>query len=290
MKDIERSRNEVCWCGSGRKYKKCHLECDEQMAALREQGLPVPSRDMMKTEEQIAGIRAAAQFTRRVLDMVEQRIAPGITTGDIDQWVHEYTVSRGAYPAPLNYKGFPKSVCTSVNEQVCHGIPDEYILKEGDIVNVDVTTLLGGYYGDASRTFQIGNCGEEARTITRVARECMELGVAQVKPFARVGDLGAAIEGHAQAHGFSVVREYGGHGIGSEFHDSLFLPHYGEAGTGTVLLPNMVFTVEPMINAGGWRCRLLANRWTAVTADGTLSAQWEHTVRVTLDGVEILTA
>ncbi|MDO4540297.1 MAG: type I methionyl aminopeptidase [Syntrophomonadaceae bacterium] len=287
---MERARNDVCWCGSGQKYKKCHLECDEHIALLREQGAVVPPHYLMKTEEQIAGIRAASQFTRYVLDMVEQRIVPGVTTEDINQWVHEYTVSRGAYPAPLNYRGFPKSVCTSVNEQVCHGIPDAYVLEEGDIINVDVTTLVGGYYGDASRTFLIGECRQEAETIARVARECMELGIAQVKPFAHVGDVGAAIEAHANAHGFSVVREYGGHGIGSEFHDHFYLPHYGEAGRGAVLLPNMVFTVEPMINAGAWQCRLLANRWTAVTVDGRLSAQWEHTVRVTMEGVEILSA
>ena len=283
-----RSRNDVCWCGSGYKYKKCHLESDERAILLREQGYPVPPFYMMKTEEQIAGVRVASQFTRQVLDLVEERIKPGISTEDINGWVHEFTVSRGAYPAPLNYRGYPKSVCTSVNEEICHGIPGERILAEGDIVNVDVTTLIGGYYGDASRTFLIGQCEDYAVDLVRVARECMELGIAEVKAFARVGDLAAAIEEHANRHGYTIVQDYGGHGIGSEFHEQFFVPHYGERGQGDILLPNMVFTVEPMVNGGNWHCRVLENGWTAVTDDGFLSAQWEHTVRVTLDGVEIL--
>jgi len=245
---------------------------------------------IIKTPEQIAGIRKSSQLTREILDMLERRIVPGITTGDIDRWVHDYTVGHGAIPAPLNYRGFPKSTCTSLNEVVCHGIPDGTLLKEGDILNVDVTCILDGYYGDASRMFLIGGVSEEARQLVTVTRECLYLGIEQVKPGNTLGDIGYVIQQHAESHGYSVVRAFVGHGTGVQFHEPPDIRHYGALGTGTVLVPNMVFTIEPMINAGGYQVKVLEDHWTAVTVDASLSAQWEHTLWVTEDGVEILTA
>ncbi len=281
-------RNEVCWCGSGRKYKKCHMEQDERLKELALKGYPVPTRDLIKTPEQIEGIRRACHLSNKVLDMVASRIRAGVKTDDINTWVHEFTVAHGAYPAPLDYEGYPKSVCTSVNDVVCHGIPDDTVLKDGDIVNVDVTCILDGYYGDVSRMYMIGEPSPEARELVEVARECLELGIAQVKPFNRVGDIAYAIEQYAKSRGFSVVQDYGGHGVGLSFHEEPFVQHYGQKDCGMVLVPNMVFTIEPMINAGTYRVKRLADNWTAVTADGKLSAQWEHTVCVTEDGVDVL--
>ncbi len=282
------SRNDPCWCGSGTKYKKCHLEQDTRLEEMERAGCPVPPRSLIKTEEQIAGIRRACQLSNNILDMVAKRIEAGITTSEIDHWVHEHTIRHGALPAPLNYEGFPCSVCTSLNNVVCHGIPDDTILRDGDIVNVDVTTILNGYYGDVSRMFLIGNPSEQARDLVQVARECLYLGIEQVKPFNRIGDIGYVIEQYANSHGYSVVQDYGGHGVGLDFHEEPFVQHYGERECGMVLVPNMVFTIEPMINAGGYKCKRLADGWTTVTSDGSLSAQWEHTVRVTEDGAEIL--
>jgi methionyl aminopeptidase len=282
------SRNEPCWCGSGRKYKKCHMEQDARLEELAQAGYPIPPRKIIKTEAQIEGIRRACQLSKEILDMVDKRIKIGISTAEIDTWVHEYTIGHGAIPAPLNYEGFPRSVCTSINEVICHGIPDETRLQDGDIVNVDVTTILDGYYGDVSRMFLIGDPSPLARELVQVARECLYLGIEQVKPFCRIGDIAYAIEQHANEHGFSVVQEYGGHGVGLQFHEDPFVQHYGARDCGMVLVPGMVFTIEPMINAGRYECQRLADGWTTITADHSLSAQWEHTVRVTADGVEIL--
>jgi len=283
------NRNDYCWCGSGKKYKKCHLEFDSEAERLRLQGLPVPKRSLLKTESQIEGIHKACQLSRQILDLVTDLIKPGITTNELDQWVHNYTVEHGAYPAPLNYRGFPKSICTSINDVVVHGIPDDTVLKDGDIINVDVTCILNGYYGDMSRMYLVGNPTQEARQLVDVARQCLYLGIEQVKPFNRLGDIAFAIESHAQKFGYSVVREFGGHGIGKNFHEDPFVYHYGQKESGMILLPNMVFTIEPMINSGSYKCKILKDGWTAVTVDHSLSAQWEHTVRVTQDGVEILT-
>lgn len=228
-------------------------------------------------------------MTRDILDMLEERIVVGVATGDINRWAHEYTLSHGATPAPLNYRGFPKSVCTTLNNQVCHGIPDGTVLKEGDILNVDVTSILDGYYGDASRMFLIGEVSEEARRLVQVTRECLYLGIEQVKPGHTLGDIGHAIQRHAEQHGYSVVRDYIGHGTGLQFHEPPEVRHFGEPGSGELLAPNMVFTIEPMINAGDYKVEMLKDGWTVVTADGSLSAQWEHTMRVTEDGVEVLT-
>jgi len=285
---LKLSRNDACWCGSGRKYKKCHLEMDLRLEELEKKGYIIPPRSIIKTEEQIAGIRRACQLSREILDGLEDVISPGITTETINTWVHEYTIAHGAYPAPLHYNSYPKSVCTSINEVICHGIPEERVLVDGDVLNVDVTCILNGYYGDASRMYLIGDPSSQARELVRVARECMYLGIEQVRPFNRVGDIGYTIEQHARKHGYSVVQDFGGHGVGVEFHEEPFVQHYGEKESGMVLIPNMVFTIEPMINVGTYKCRVLEDNWTAVTADGSLSAQWEHTVRVTEDGVEIL--
>jgi methionyl aminopeptidase len=282
------NRNDFCWCGSQKKYKKCHLEQDERLAQLEQAGAEVPSKQLIKTEQQIEGIRKACQLSKSILDRLEGRIISGLRTDTIDQWVHDDTINQGAYPAPLNYKGYPRSVCTSINEVICHGIPDARELKDGDIVNIDVTSILDGYYGDTSRMFLVGDPSPLARQLVEVARECLYIGIDQVKPFNRIGDIAYAIEQHARKHGFSVVRDFGGHGVGLEFHEEPFVQHYGAKEEGMILVPDMVFTIEPMINAGSYKCRTLADGWTTLTADGSLSAQWEHTVRVTPSGVEVL--
>jgi len=283
------SRNDICWCGSGKKYKRCHMEQDIFISNIEQKvGYKIP-RDIMKTEEQIDGIRKSCKLTHEVLDMVGERIKVGVTTNEINTWVHEYTVEHNAYPAPLGYGGFPKSVCTSINNVICHGIPDETVLKDGDIVNVDVTCILDGYYGDANRMFIIGEASKEAIDLVRVSKECLELGIQQVKPYNTLGDIGNAIQQHAEGLGYSVVYDYGGHGVGIEFHEDPFVPHIGKKGEGMILLPNMTFTIEPMINIGKPEADVLEDDWTAVTADGSLSSQWEHTIRVTETGYEILT-
>ncbi|WMJ79145.1 methionyl aminopeptidase [Clostridium sp. MB40-C1] len=283
------SRNDLCWCGSGKKYKYCHMNQDKKLADLEDEGLIAPPIDIIKTPEQIEGIRKSCEVTRKVLDMVSERIKEGITTDEINTWVHEYTLELGAVPAPLNYMGYPKSVCISINEVVCHGIPDSRVLKSGDIVNVDVTSILNGYYGDASRMFIIGDASEKAIKLVETAKECLYKGIEQVKPFATVGDIGYVIQNYAESKGYSVVREYGGHGVGNEFHEEPFVDHCGNKNTGMILVPGMIFTIEPMINEGNYKCEVLDDGWTAVTADRKLTAQWEHTILVTEDGVEILT-
>jgi len=283
------TRNDICWCGSGKKYKRCHMEQDIFISNIEQKvGYKIP-RDIMKTEEQIDGIRKSCKLTHEVLDMVGERIKVGVTTNEINTWVHEYTVEHNAYPAPLGYGGFPKSVCTSINDVICHGIPDDTVLKDGDIVNVDVTCILDGYYGDANRMFIMGEASKEAIDLVRVSKECLELGMEQVKPYNTLGDIGNAIQQHAESLGYSVVYDYGGHGVGIEFHEEPFVPHIGKKGEGMILLPNMTFTIEPMINIGSPEADVLEDDWTAVTIDGSLSSQWEHTIRVTETGYEILT-
>ena len=227
---------------------------------------------------------AAGTLTR-----VGEIIRPGVTTDDINTFVHDDTLRLGATPAPLNYRGFPKSVCTSVNEVVCHGIPGPLALQEGDIINVDVTHIYKGYHGDTSATFYVGEPGDAAKTVTEVARKCLELGIREVKPGARLGDIGAAIQEFAEDQGCGVVRDFVGHGIGREFHEDPKVSHYGKRGTGQRLRSGMTFTIEPMINIGSWKVKVLEDDWTAVTEDGSLSAQFEHTVLVTEDGAEVLT-
>lgn len=245
----------------------------------------------IKTPSEIEAMRVVCQMAADTLCLVGEMLAPGISTEDINQMVHEDTLRRGAIPAPLNYKGFPKSVCTSLNEVVCHGIPTPRdILREGDIINVDVTHKYRGFHGDTSATFYIGTPSADAKRVTEVARKSLELGIAVVRPGARVGDIGAAIQAFAEAQGCSVVRDFVGHGIGRTFHSEPQVSHVGPAGRGPRLRPGMIFTIEPMVNVGSFECNILSDGWTAVTRDGSLSAQFEHTVLVTEDGVEVLTA
>lgn len=251
--------------------------------------MPRETRPIIKTPKQIEGITKSCRLTVATLDMVAERIGPGITTDTINMWVHEFIVEHGAVPAPLNYRGFPKSVCTSVNDVILHGIPGQRVLEDGDIVNVDVTTILGGYYGDASRMYFIGSPSDEARRIVNVTHECLELGIQQVRPGAHLGDIGHVIQQHAETNGYSVVRDFCGHGTGVEFHEPPDVLHFGKRGKGMLLRKGMTFTIEPMVNGGSYAYHTLADGWTTITADGALSAQWEHTVLVTDDGVAVLT-
>ncbi|UCH00722.1 MAG: type I methionyl aminopeptidase [Deltaproteobacteria bacterium] len=243
----------------------------------------------LKEKQDIISIKKAGRLTVDILNLVEEYIKPGITTNEINDIVEEFTRKNKAVSAALNYHGFPKSVCTSVNNVICHGIPDDTILKNGDIVNVDVTPILDGYLADASKTLFVGSPGKDAQKIVSVAKECLRLGVLQVKPGNRIGDIGYAIQTHAEGQGCSVVREYVGHGVGFEFHEPPQVPHFGQKGQGIPLVPGMVFTIEPMVNLGKHNLHILSDNWTAVTDDGSLSAQYEQTVLVTDNGFEILT-
>ncbi len=245
---------------------------------------------VIKNQEQIEQMRRACRLAAQTLEEAAKILHPGMRTDDINSFVHEYTVRHGARPAPLNYRGFPKSVCTSVNEVVCHGIPGARQIRNGDIINVDVTSVLDGWHGDVSATFYIGEPSIEARHLVEITRQCLDKGIAVVRPGARLGDIGAAIQKHAESKGCSVVRDFVGHGIGNQFHEAPQVAHFGKADRGQRLKPGMTFTIEPMINQGGWQLHTLDDGWTAVTNDGKLSAQFEHTVAVTEDGVEILTA
>lgn len=243
----------------------------------------------LKEEHDIIMIRKAGRLTVDILNLVEEHIKHGITTNEINTLVEEFTRENKALSAALNYHGFPKSVCTSVNDVICHGIPDDTTLKKGDIVNVDVTPILDGYYADASKTFCVGFPGKDAHKVVSVTRECLRRGVLQVRPGNRIGDIGYAIQSYAEGQGCSVVREYVGHGVGFEFHEPPQIPHFGQKGQGIPLVPGMVFTIEPMINLGKPNLHILSDKWTAVTDDGSLSAQFEQTVLVTDNGFEILT-
>jgi methionyl aminopeptidase len=290
MMKFKVGRNDPCPCGSGRKYKKCCIgkEISHQRTDLAEVYRKKYNIRLKETED-VEGIRKAGSLVLKTLDRVEAIIASGLPTSEIDTLVHTYTVENGGVPAPLNYRGFPKSVCVSVNEVICHGIPGDRKLADGDIVNVDVTTILDGYYADASKTYFVGTPGEDAVRITSVARECLRLGCEQVRPGNTVGDIGWAIQQYAESRGCSVVREFVGHGVGFEFHESPQIPHFGDKGQGVVLVPGMVFTIEPMINLGARHLKILDDDWTAVTRDGSLSAQFEQTILVTADGFESLT-
>ncbi len=283
------SRNAPCWCGSGKKYKQCHEQFDRKLSVFKAQHQKVPGRELIKTEEDLEKIREAAKINNGCLDAVAAAIHPGMTTNEIDQIVYNYTIEHGGTPACLGYEGFPKSVCTSINDQVCHGIPDDTVLKEGDIVNVDCTTIYDGHYADASRMFCIGEVSEKAKKLVDVTKECLEAGIAAVKPWGHLGDIGDAIQTVAHANGYSVVIDYCGHGVGNGFHEEPLVHHVGRKGTGMILAPGMVFTIEPMINEGGSSLYIDAdNHWTSYTSDGRLSAQWEHTIAVHEDGVEII--
>lgn len=282
---------DLCWCGSGKAYADCHSEIDAKIELYRKAGHEVPDREMIKTPEQIAGIRKACKINTAVLDEVEKNIKTGMTTEEINTIVHEYTVSHGAIPAPLNFCGFPKSVCTSINDQVCHGIPSaQDVLKSGDIVNVDVSTIYNGYYADASRMFMIGKVDKKKQDLVAITKECLRRGLEAAQPWSFVGDIGAAVSGFAHKHGYSVVTEFGGHGVGIDFHEEPFICHVGKRKTGMLLVPGMIFTIEPMINTGKREVYVDAgNDWTVYTQDGGMSAQWEYTVLITETGNEVLT-
>ena len=283
-------RNQPCWCGSGRKYKKCHWTFDEKLKMYENQGILVPSHELIKTPEQIEKIKESAKINIAILDYVAEHIQEGVTTQEIDNWVAKITKEAGAVAAPLGYEGFPKSVCTSINEQVCHGIPSEDVaLKNGDIINVDVSTILDGYYSDSSRMFCIGQVSPEKQKLVDVTRECVEKGLAKVKPWGYLGDMSQAVHEHANANGYSVVREIGGHGIGLDFHEDPWVGYTQQAGTGMLLVPGMMFTIEPMINMGSYEIYVDdSDGWSVYTEDGLPSAQWEIMVLVTENGYEVI--
>lgn len=283
-------RNDLCWCGSHRKYKNCHGEFDNKIELYKLQGHLVPSRKMIKTQDQISGIRESGKINIAVLDTIEKYIKEGITTDDIDKLVYQKTKELGGIPAQLGYQGFTKSVCTSINEQVCHGIPSKnVVLCDGDIINVDVSTIYKGYFSDSSRMFCIGNVDEKKKKLVHVARECIDLGLKQVRPWGFLGDMGQVVHEHAIKNGYSVVKDFGGHGIGIGFHEDPWISYVSKKNTEMLMVPGMIFTIEPMINMGTDEIFLdRENGWTAYTVDGKPSAQWEVMVLVTDDGYEVL--
>lgn len=283
-------RNDLCWCNSGKKYKHCHEAFDERLEEERDKGHIVPDHSLIKTPDQIAAIRESCKINIAVLDYVAEHIKEGVTTEEIDKWVYDVTTKMGGIPAPLNYEGFPKSVCTSIDNVVCHGIPsDKEVLKSGDIINVDVSTILHGYFSDSSRMFCIGDVSPEKRKLVDVTKECVELGLKEVKPWGFLGDMSQAVNDHAKANGYSVVREIGGHGVGLEFHEEPWVSYVEERGTDMMLAPGMIFTIEPMVNMGTCEVNVDADdNWTVRTDDGAPSAQWEIMVLVTEDGNEVL--
>ncbi|MBF0301521.1 MAG: type I methionyl aminopeptidase [Desulfamplus sp.] len=310
-------RNSLCPCGSGKKYKFCCMNKNSNIEIAsqspispssllnkitRKFGVKVPPKiptlkeqykkkfDItLKEPHQIEGIRKAGVLLLEIMDKVENMIRPGLKTDDINTFVHEETIKAGAVPAPLNYRGFPKSVCVSVNEVICHGIPSERTLKDGDIVNIDITPILDGYYADANKTFFVGKPTPDGEKIVSVARESLKRAIEVVQPGARLGDIGWAIQNYAESQGCSVVREFVGHGVGLQFHEQPQILHFGKRGKGLMLVPGMVFTIEPMINLGTRKLHILEDKWTAVTDDGYLSAQFEQTILVTATGYESLT-
>ena len=283
-------RNDVCWCGSGKKYKKCHMDFDRRIHERKLAGDEVPSHFLIKTPAQLAGIRESAKINIAVLDYVAEHIRAGITTEDIDKWVYEQTVLRGGIPAPLNYEGYPKSVCTSIDNVVCHGSPSpDRVLKDGDIINVDCSTVLNGYFSDSSRMFCIGEVSPEKKRLVEVAKESLNVGLKKVRPWGYLGDMGDAINQYVMSNGYSVVQDIGGHGIGLEFHEDPWVSYVSKPGTEMLMVPGLVFTIEPMINMGGFEIyEDEKDGWTIYTKDGKPSAQWEIQVAVTDDGYEII--
>jgi methionyl aminopeptidase len=283
-------RNDPCWCGSGKKYKKCHIDFDEKIEEFEVAGHIVPSHEILKNAEQIEKIKESAKINIAVLDYVAEHIKAGISTAEIDKWVYDITTKMGGVPAPLNFEGFPKSVCTSINNEVCHGIPSEdVIIKDGDIINVDVSTNLNGYFSDSSRMFCIGNVSAENRKLVEETKNAVYEGLKQVKPWGFLGDMGQAVNDYVKSKGYSVVREVGGHGIGLEFHEDPWVSYISKKGTEMLMVPGMIFTIEPMVNAGKPDIFVDEdNGWTIYTEDNSMSAQWEIQVLVTEDGYEII--
>lgn len=288
MKKI--GRNDLCWCKSGKKYKHCHEAFDRRLSEESDKGHIVPDHSMIKTPEQIQAIKESCKINIAVLDYVAKHIKEGVTTAGIDRWVSEETARMGGIPAPLGYGGFPKSVCTSINQVVCHGIPSEdEVIKDGDIINVDVSTIYNGYYSDSSRMFCIGNVSPEKKKLVDVVKECVELGLKEVRPWGFLGDMSQAVNDHAKANGYAVVRDIGGHGVGLDFHEEPWVGYVGERGTDIMMAPGMIFTIEPMINMGTHETEVdETDHWTVRTSDGKPSAQWEIMVLVTEEGHEVL--
>jgi len=299
--------NEPCWCGSGRRYKRCHRASEGRVLP----GVISPMRTVpshiarpsyadsglverwdeptVKSDDIIERMRHAGRVASEVLRLSGEFLRPGITTDEVDEYTHNLFVERGAYPSTLNYHGYPKSLCTSANEVICHGIPDSRVIRDGDIMNLDVTGFIGGVHGDTNATFLIGEVSDEHRRLVRVTEECMWLGIEAVRPGRPLSDIGRAIEQHADAQGYGVVRAFIGHGIGEQFHTDIQVLHYYDSRATTVMRPGMVFTIEPMITLGSWQHRMWDDGWTAVTSDGRWTAQFEHTILVTDDGAEVLT-
>ncbi|MDD6102653.1 MAG: methionyl aminopeptidase [Clostridiales bacterium] len=283
-------RNDACWCGSGKKYKQCHEGFDTKCKEFRRLGYDVPGRELIKTPEQIAKIKESAAVNIAVLDYVAENIKAGMSTEDIDRLVYDKTTELGGIPAPLGFEGYPKSVCTSVNDVVCHGIPSkDEIIKEGDIINVDCSTIYNGYYSDSSRMFMIGNVSPEKKKLVEDVKKSIEIGLSMVKPWTTLGDLGHAINMFCESQGYKVVREIGGHGIGLEFHEEPWVSFVSEPDTEMLMVPGLMFTIEPMVNLGGPDIFCdESNGWTIYTMDRKPSAQWEVQVVVTEDGYELI--
>ena len=305
--DVLPQANDPCWCGSGRRYKRCHRASEGRVLP----GVISPMRTVpahierpsyadtglverwdepvVKSDDVIARMRHAGRVAAEVLRLSGEFLRPGITTDEVDEYTHNLFIERGAYPSTLNYHGYPKSLCSSANEVICHGIPDSRVIRDGDIMNLDVTGFIGGVHGDTNATFLIGQVSEENRQLVRVTEECMWLGIEAVRPGRPLSDIGRAIEDHAKAHNYGVVRAFIGHGIGEQFHTDIQVLHYYDSRSTTVMRPGMVFTIEPMITLGSWQHRMWDDGWTAVTSDGRWTAQFEHTILVTDDGAEVLT-
>lgn len=267
------------------------IEIENKLRKYKESRYKIPPKKILRTPEQIEGIKASAKINTALLDYISEHIKEGISTEKIDRLAYDFTTSHGAIPAPLNYNGFPKSVCTSINEVVCHGIPNKNdILRNGDIINIDVSTIYNGYYSDASRMFMIGDVKPEIRRLVEVTKECLDIGVAAAQPWSQLGDVGAAIQEHAEKNGFSVVRDLCGHGVGIHFHEQPDVEHFGKRRTGMLIVPGMTFTIEPMINMGTYEVFVdAADDWTVYTDDELPSAQWENMILITETGNEILT-
>lgn len=283
-------RNDACWCGSKRKYKVCHEAFDTKLMQYKKAGHIVPKHKIIKNQEQIEKIKESCKINIAVLDYIEKNICEGMNTAQIDKIVYDMTTDMGGIPAPLNYEGYPYSVCTSLNHQVCHGFPSEnVILKSGDILNIDCSTILNGYFSDSSRMFCIGKVSDDKKKLVQVTKECVELGLQEVKPWGFMGDMGQAVHDHAYANGYSIVREIGGHGVGLEFHEDPWVGYHTKKGEDMLLVPGMIFTIEPMVNMGKEDIFIDdSNKWEVYTEDGMPSAQWEIMVLVTQNGHEVL--
>ncbi|MDE7265899.1 MAG: methionyl aminopeptidase [Lachnospiraceae bacterium] len=288
--EVKLGRNDDCWCGSGKKYKKCHCDFDARLDEYRLKKILVPPRRIIKSPAQVEKIRESAKINIEILDYVGAHIKAGVTTQEIDDWVCDITKKHGAVAATLNFQGFPKSVCTSINNVVCHGIPSsDVVLKEGDIINVDASTIYQGYYSDSSRMYCIGEVSAERKRLVEVTKQSLDVGLQYVQPWRKIGDLGAAINAFAMENGYSVVRQIGGHGVGLDFHEDPWVSYVCPKDTGMLMAPGMMFTIEPMINMGRAEIKISEeDGWTVYTEDGTDSAQWEIQVLVTEDGYEII--